>query len=230
MPPMHYTERIEAARATCARAASTESLSLIPYPWNELERDAVRTSGRIPLIGYGSLLNPDSARRTIRDTPPEGHTPIIGIGAHRVFNYVMPQTVIDRYGALENQAERAALNAVWTGRPDDVITGRLVNVSIEDLPALRERERGYHLGPVYFTLWNDPQAEPELGFVLVADDAPVDGVVHTDPTLLPHVGYTQLCIDGAAMVDHDFERALRETTVLGDGETRFDSYWLRRNA
>ncbi|MEM8493989.1 MAG: hypothetical protein AAF663_01220 [Planctomycetota bacterium] len=118
------------------------------YPWNGLEQ-ALESQGhdQLQLVGYGSLLNPTSAARTIADTPPGGHPPVLAFGARRLFDYVMPQFFIDRYqanGAPEYPPSyRAALNTRWTGDPADVVSGRLIPLHVGDLDGLREREKGY---------------------------------------------------------------------------------------
>lgn len=199
------------------------------HPWNELEAE-LRSSGnkRLMLAGYGSLLNPVSARRTVKDTPSEGHAPIVVMGAKRVFDYIVPQAVIDRYGGETRENERAALNCVWTGNADDCLNARLLPINLDDLDDLREREQGYHLGPVAYTPWLTPLAEPKLAFVLCADSQAVNGQVWVDPSLLPYPPYLQVCREGCRQVDADFEKMFLKTTFLGDRNTRLDRYLAGR--
>jgi len=221
---MDFVQRIEAARESCGQLLAHSDNVPIPYPWTSLEQ-AIMVAGRpLLLVGYGSLLNPASAKRTVANTPSVGHPPVIAFGARRVFNYVMPQSVLDRYGDQISPRERAALNAAWTGKSESVLTGRVLDVPVSDLPALRERERGYHLCPVAFVPWGDPSSPPSLGHVLVADERPVAGVRHVDNSLLPHPGYTSLCREGARLVDAEFERAFLATSWIAPIGSTLEQY------
>lgn len=217
-------DKLAQARATCRGDARLPGLCKHAYPWRELERQALDRDGAVAIVGYGSLLNPDSARRTMPDTPTDGHEPVIAVGARRVFDYAMSPAGANRHGPIEHPMQRAALNTVWTRDPQDAITGRLLRVSTADLPALRERERGYHLAGVLYVPWNHPRATPRVGYVLTADAEPVDGVVHTDASLLPHQRYTAICLEGARRVDPAFEHAFIQTTWLGDRVTPLSDY------
>lgn len=221
---MDFVQKIETAREACGWLLAQSDNMPLPYPWASLEPSIMDTGRPLLLVGYGSLLNPASAKRTICSTPPVGHPPVIAFGATRVFNYVMPQSVLDRYGDQISPRERAALNAAWTGKSESVLTGRLIDVPASDLPALRERERGYHLCPVAFVPWGDPSSLPTLGHVLVADERPVAGVRHVDNTLLPHPGYTLLCREGARLVDAEFERAFLATSWVASFGGTLEQY------
>lgn len=211
--------------AAVEHALATQDIAFHPYPWTGLEED-LRSMGdaRLMLVGYGSLLNPASARVTIKDTPPGGHEPIVAYGAIRLFDYTMPPATIARYGVETSERERAALNTVWTARAEDTLNARLLPVALEDLDDLRERERGYHLGPVVYRPWKDIRTAPRLGFVLCATSEPVEGKVWVDSSLLPHRPYLDLCRAGCRQVDGAFERMFLETTYLGDRATRLDQY------
>lgn len=195
------------------------------YPWPSLESDLIASKeSRLLLAGYGSLLNPDSARRTIRDTPTSGHEPILAFGARRIFNYIIPQRVIDDYGIPVKSNAQAALNVEWTGSADSMFNARLLQVSISDFDSLRQREKGYHLEPVAILPWRDLSSQPSLGYALCADNTPCDGRVLVDDTLLPYQPYLDLCRVGTRMVDRDFEKLFLETTWLGNRSVRLDEY------
>ncbi|MGC3992007.1 MAG: hypothetical protein QM796_20410 [Chthoniobacteraceae bacterium] len=123
-----------------------------PYPWNDAE-EQLRSHGHnsINLIGYGSLMNPASAARTIRDTPPTGHPPVVALGARRVFNYQIPPPVFVRYGVEPGENDRAALNAEPAACT--LMNGRCIQVHVDDMPGLRERETAYDLQPVTCLDW-----------------------------------------------------------------------------
>lgn len=198
------------------KAVSEDGLT---YPWEGLEqRLHERGDDQLYLLGYGSLLNPASAARTIANTPREGHKPVVAFGSYRVFNYVMPEGALRRYGQTPHDVsdERAALNAVWTGKLLDFMNGRLIPFDRGDLDGLREREAGYDLRPVVTLSWLDLKKPLTIGYVLCATERPWQGTVYVDDDLRPHRQYLQLCREGAAMVSDDFERCFIETTLCGD--------------
>lgn len=203
---------------------STKDLSY-NYPWSNLE--GLTESGRINdlhLIGYGSLLNPDSARQTIRDTPANGHLPVIAFGAKRIFNYRMPQKVIQRYGINADPLQRAALNAEYTGNHRDLVNGRLLTVDPLDFDGLRERERGYDLSPVAYMPWHDLNSTPKIGFVLCANSASQYGAEFVDDSLFPYPPYLNVCREGAKAVSSDFEAMFLNSTLLGNRQSKLIDY------
>jgi len=199
------------------------------YPWNSLEETLQdQSQNALYLVGYGSLLNPISAARTITNTPKQGHPPVIAYGAKRVFDYVMPTKVIDRYrltGIPEYPSkQKAALNTHWTGQANDVLNGRLIPLKVDDLDDLRQREAGYDLEPVAVIPWDEPNTVPFLGFVLCATERPWQGTVYVDQTILPYPPYLEVCSEGARLVDKDFEALFLDTCWLADKETPLRQY------
>lgn len=214
-------------------AAAHAAMQLQPhaFPWNSLVEELL-TQGieKIRILGYGSFLCPTSTRRTVPSAPEEGFPPVLGLGAKRVFNYTMPDGLLARYNSQEGPREKAALNVVTEGQAGHFITGRLMEVPFQDLPAMRVREKGYHLDPVPFLPWGNSGATIEYAFLFRADETPVDGVCHVDNSLLPHPGYTDLCINGAGTVDDAFKRLFLETSYLADGSTSLDQHLAEKAA
>ena len=67
-----------AARGSLQAGLKTLDGAGFDYPWNGLEEEVAKMpEGKLLLVGYGSLLNRDSAARTIKDTPAEGHPPVL---------------------------------------------------------------------------------------------------------------------------------------------------------
>lgn len=159
-------------RAGLQAALATLDERDFEYPWNGLEEAVTKMpENKLSLVGYGSLLNRDSAAKTIKDTPPEGHPPVLALGARRIFNYVMPEELLEdyrkRYGGNFLPRERAALNVDYTGSPADALNGRLLTVSTADFEDLRKREPGYDLRPVVYVRWGEWDAVPFTGYVVV---------------------------------------------------------------
>ena len=208
------------APAALSKLLATAGSQRFEYPWPGLE-DFLLDAGfdELALAGYGSLLHPDSARRTIPGTPADGHLPIIAFGARRLFNYVIPTFLLERYGVDPHSNDCAALNSAWTGNVDDRFNARLVTIPIADLDGLRMREIAYDLAPVAWQPWNDHTIEPELAFTLCATSRPFFDTVWVSPDILPCLPYLDLCRTGARRVSPDFDKMFIDTTTLADGCT-----------
>ncbi|HYH68683.1 MAG TPA: hypothetical protein VD866_28580 [Urbifossiella sp.] len=206
----------------CRLAARLGADPGYPYPWEGLEAALGRAGRRLPLIGYGSLMDPGSAARTIR--PGAERRAVVAFGARRVFNYAMPYAVLTRLGWATDTSARAALNVYPTGNPADVLNGVRIEIPEADIPALRAREQGYDLRPLACLDWDEPAGRPAVGYVLCAPDNPPDGSQRTDDALTPQPDYARLCRDGAAGFGAAFEAFYLATTWLADRRTTAASW------
>jgi hypothetical protein len=190
------------------------------YPWPDLEEAVAKAPGHtLLLVGYGSLMNRDSAARTIKGNPIPGNPPVLALGARRVFNYLIPQRRLKSYGKVCDKRERAALNVDYTRSPSHALNGRLLAVKVSDLAALREREFGYDLRPVPCVRWGNWDAAPFVAYVLVAPAGVPAGKKVIDNNALPNPAYARLCRAGARAVSEDFLRLYLHTTYLADRKT-----------
>jgi hypothetical protein len=190
------------------------------YPWDGLESAVGDLPGhRLFLVGYGSLLNQDSAAKTIKARRAESNQPVLALGARRVFNYVIPAAKLKAYGGTFGPREHAALNLDYTQSAANALNGRLFGVPSADIPPLREREFGYDLRPVACLPWKDKNAKPFTAFVLVAVKPVQDGRQVLDDKALPHPPYYRVCRTGARAVSEDFLRLYLQTTYLADRKT-----------
>jgi hypothetical protein len=188
------------------------------YPWEDFEKRIHELEAeRVYLVGYGSLLNPRSAARSVRNTPSNGHPPVVALGARRVFNYRMPDAIFEQYGAEPGERDRAALNA--EPAPAGVINGRLIEFAVSDLPNLRAREIAYDLQPVTCLSWNKPNADPFTALVLCCNYEFWEGKRYVDNSLTPYEPYYQLCRTGAEMVSPAFLQLYLKTCFLADRST-----------
>lgn len=212
------TEAMPPAPPGAAELLASARGLVLHYPWVGLE-DLLDVAGQasVELVGYGSLLEPSSARRTVPHTPDDGHDPVLAWGAYRIFNRAMSGEGANRYGVVSGSAERAALNVAWTGSVAHGFNARLLPVRVEDVAALRAREVAYDLVPVVWRPWAQPDAEPAVAFALSAADRPHEGVVPTRADVLPCPGYLEVCRRGARRVSAEFEALFVATTVLADG-------------
>jgi hypothetical protein len=190
------------------------------YPWDRLE-DAIDTFAdrRLLLVGYGSLLNEDSAAKTFKARPAGGNPPVLALGARRVFNYVIPVAKLKAYGGTFRPREHAALNVDYTQSEANAVNGRLFSVPAADIPPLRAREFGYDLRPVACLPWNDQNAKPFTAFVLVAVKPAQNGRQVLDDEALPHPPYYRVCRKGVRAVSEAFLQLYLQTTYLADRTT-----------
>lgn len=198
------------------------------YPWPDLEGDLQKSgSPTFDLIGYGSLLDPNSARRTIKDTPENGHPPVLAIGATRVFDYVMPPSMIEEHPEKFDPQKKAALNLRHSPENRSLFNGRILTVRIQDIEGLRNREKGYDLQPIVYIPWGEWTAEPKNAYVLVARQQTIDGRQLVDDTAEPFPPYEKICRDGAALVSKQFLDFYQRTTYIGKHLVPLSEYLKR---
>jgi hypothetical protein len=211
--PVETFERLQ-AKLRCLDAPS------LIYPWTELEEAVAKAPGRtLLLVGYGSLMNRDSAAGVIKDSSRADSPPVLVLGARRVFNYLIPQKRLKSYKESYSRRERAALNVDYTRSASFALNGRLLAINASDFAALREREFGYDLQPVPCVRWGDWNATPFVAYVLVAPKGAHARKRVIDNNALPHPAYARLCRDGARAVSENFLRLYLRTTYLADRKT-----------
>lgn len=188
------------------------------YSWDSLEND-LKNNGfsSLPVVAYGSLVNPKSAAVTFQDNSKRSHLPVIAFGVRRIFNYEM-STKVRRYGPVTGR-NRAALNVETTEKIDDVVNGILFEIALEEIPAFRGREKGYDLVPVATISWNEINDPPFLAYILRCPDGPIDGKSLTNDQIDPHKQYYLTCRGGAHEIGEDFLHFWLETTFLADKVT-----------
>lgn len=217
LPGLHLDHEHTAAVARMMADAAKETT--YQYPWDTLQQDlqAARYS-QITIVGYGSLVNRTSAAHTVREQSIVTAEPIVAFGVRRLFNYEMP-TDLDRYDPPINPSARAALNVHVTGKVHDVVNGVTMTLSLEEIPALRQRELYYDLVPVACLRWNQIQDPPFLAHILSHPDRLPDKEPDNDKILEPHRHYYSLCRDGASQFGEEFLRLWLATTYLADAVT-----------
>lgn len=178
--------------------------SRFQYPWGELESE-LAGGAELPVIGFGSLLNEHSARRTLPRTPAGGWPPVLAFGAKRTFNYL-----------IHPEKEEAALNTEWTGCASDSFNGVHIRLAREEIAPFRAREVAYDLMPVAIIPWGEWDASPTLAFALRAGERPWSGSVYLDETVPPRSEYYQICREGAASYGKDFLNYYLKSTWTGE--------------
>lgn len=190
------------------------------YPWPDLE-SFLETWGlsSLALIGYGSLLNRRSARLTISD-PDALRRAVVAFGVRRVFDYVLDDESLRRYGLAADPRAIAALNVLATRRAEDTVNGVLCLVSLADIHPLRLRELGYDLTPVQCVEFDDRTGARFSAYILTCPDDPPDGVRRRNAKITPHPAYLKVCLKGAREISREFLDEFLSSTFLADGRTR----------
>jgi len=208
--------------------ASLDAYPRFPYPWEGLEASiAERDAGALSLVGYGSLMNLESAARTLTVSRIEELEPIRVFGVQRVFDYRMPRSIDARYGKPADERMRAALNVYPVPDRDAWINAVRISVDVSEIGDLRQREVAYRLEPALCLPWKDDGGTPSISYVLSCQGDSWKGETYTDPGLLPHEAYLELCMAGARAFSQSVLDAFLETTVLADRRTTLADYIAR---
>ncbi len=196
------------------------------YPWEGLE-DWLEKSDlpELPLVGYGSLINQQSAGRTINVDSSARRQAVKAFGAKRIFNYRMPDTLLKkRYQTPPHPRKVAALNCETSGLADDEFNGILTYVKGDRLSHLREREKSYSLKPIAYHNWDGDNTPLRVAYILELLPDPSIKDHPYDSTILPHQKYTELCQEGARCVSPSFLEHFNKTCLLSDKKTTLAAY------
>ncbi|MHC4472328.1 MAG: hypothetical protein ACYTDY_09320 [Planctomycetota bacterium] len=223
-PSIEQLLKGQPAGAVADAMTAAAQMPFYVYPWKSLEADLVDSGrDRLPVVGYGSLVNASSANITLDEESVAEAIPVIALGAQRVFDYEMPDDV-DRYGPAVRTADRAALNVHVTGRVTDTVNGVLLETRLSDIEAFRNREVGYDLLPVACVRWQAIEEPPFTAYILECPDEPRAGKIRTNKHIAPHLRYYEVCRSGALELGEDFLRYWLRTTYLADGVTRAEEW------
>ena len=194
-------------------------ISAYRYPWTSLETDLQNKKWEsLPVLGYGSLVNPDSAMFTLGKETLSTSTPAVAFGVRRVFDYRMTK-IVERYGPPRSERQNAALNIRPTGSFQDVVNGVRMEIAVTEIEAFRQREFGYDLLPVPCLDWEALDQKPTHVYVLCCPPEFGDVGKIGASELLPHARYYDVCREGAARFGLDFLRLWLASTYLADNTT-----------
>lgn len=192
------------------------------YPWLELEEYMYSNNNVLNMVGYGSLLNKVSASRTL-NVVDEELVPIICFGGKRIYNYNTPNDVVARHNGENYLGNKVAcLNVKHTNNDDNYFNGLAYQIKIDEVDALRKRERGYDLIPFKCIDWNTQ--EPSIKYALCAERRSFDGYYYVKNDILPIPNYHKLCAEGAKAISDEFLDFFLETTYLADESTNMTNY------
>lgn len=207
----------ESIQTEFAALAESDFRNGFEYPWKELDRYLVEGM-TIPVAGYGSLMNRESAARTFVTDAVEQMVPVVVFHARRVYDLMMSPAARMRYPTSFPDTHCGVLNAYVTGKPEDCFNAVLLQLGAADLKGFRAREFGYDLLPVVTMPWSAIQQQlnspPVVAFVLSCRSPVRVGRQMIDPRLQPHPLYHEICQIGARDISDDFLKMFHQTTQI----------------
>lgn len=207
----------------------TEAKNLATYPsTNYPNKDAQSIlnkypNGKVLLFGYGSLINKESAGRSVSPEALNSMQPVAAFGFKRMFNY-KTNNPSPRWGINLPENERAMLNIEPMTTFKHVINGVTMEVDQNDLQQLISRETGYDLVPLLVADWNElisenPDVQIKVAYTFYVPDELRNGIDYTQTKYYPVRGYLHAVQEGASLYGEDFLNYWNKTTYLGDGTT-----------
>lgn len=217
---------LEALQTACLATDSITtcppSLSKLPkelqttgkcYSWEEMEK-LLDKRGSVPFLAYGSLISPQDAARTLRQTLLE---PVTIFGVKRSFNRRTDKGFHGKHH-IEFPEEASCLSVRFTNNHQDTINGVLLLLRKQDFKAFYAREKSYTLREVLYQKENGT-----LGSACILE---AQGGT-TDASLKPHLVYLYVIVK--ACIEHyglPYLHTFLATTTLGDETTTLLS-WLQ---
>lgn len=205
------------------QVANLANFPSLQYP-NEGHADlpSLFPDQKVILFGYGSLMNKQSASRSITPETLATMKPVIAFGLQRVFNYKAKKT--DHWGADQNKLEKAMLNLIPTTSYKEVVNGVSIEVDAQDLPQLVQREVGYDLVPILIADWSEvseenPSVNIKVAYTFIAAPGLRNHIEYTSTKYYPVRGYMHAAQEGALEYGENFHDLWNHTTYLADGLT-----------
>ena len=216
----------------------TKSLPDLPtyqYPYDYLP-SLLASQGKqsINLFVYGSLMDCMSASRTLHPNTLKTRKLAKAYGVKTIYNRSVPYTATPHWGEPEVPYATAMLNTVVTGDTQDIALGVLLDIPLDEIPALLSREVGYDLKPVIVQDWvdsnqnvaSDQRAESYSFAYILSSPTPSQ---YTSDRLLPREGYYQRVMEAARSNGSVFFQQWLNNTFLADGVTTVSHYELDKD-
>lgn len=206
---------------------------LVAFPFFQYPNDSYRSlvehspSGKVLIFGYGSLINKESAARSVNAAAIASMTLAIAFGVKRLFNVKVSDP--SRWGKNQNQKERAMLNLAQTLNIAAMANGVVFEVDATDLGRLVSREIGYDLVPILVASWNDvlaqsPEIKIRVAYTFVAASELRNNTAYTSTEYYPVLGYLHAIQEATQAYGPEFAAFWNATTYLADGTTSIDDW------
>jgi hypothetical protein len=159
-----------------------------------------------------------SAGRTLSPEAMESRRPGLAFGIKRAFDRDVPIKPESRWGIPCDPMARGMLNIQPADKREDFVNGVLVDVPLEDLPKLLEREEGYDLIPVVVTEWKTYlKGTPEFTIAYTLHASAESK--YTNNAIYPRPGYYELTRDASSQFGPLFHFLWMGSTYLANGKT-----------
>jgi len=188
----------------------------------------LRRQGSTEFIGYGTLINKASASRSMCGAG-KGQ-PVIVFGVRRVFSFVLEDKNYADHGGLYRRSDYenhvATLNVQETGMDEDIVNGVLMQVSRDQIDGLAEREAGYDIIPVAYSLVADPERSFNA-YIFTAQQGSSEIGHRVRDDVLPNESPLEICLSGARDYGEEFLDTWIRHCYLADGSRLLDNNYYR---
>jgi hypothetical protein len=236
---MHQNWTDQHAKQLKNKKEELENLPRFEYPFDEkLKRYLDELDQEtIPIFSYGSLLNYESAQRSVSEQTLETMEPAVGFGLKRVFNRDVDISGSNKYNQ-DHPKERGMLNVDYTESFSDLINGVIMNITKEEIENICIREEGYDLVPIFNIHWdiltdekiqNYQEAHISTSYTFYAPPEKRQGEIPVDESIFPIKQYYKLVKDGAKRYGDEFLDLWVDTTFLADKETNVKEWEEKLN-
>lgn len=178
-------------------------------------------SETIPILGYGSLLQIESACLCLGEEIVQNRTLVLASGLKRIFEKDIAVSSPNNPWILDEEKKhpccRASLNIRVTHKDADVINGVVYHVDKKGFCSIAKREEGYDLIPIRIRIWND--RDNNLTSCLIAYVFSISHPAFLNTTILPRPSYYFKCREAAKCLGQEFYTMWLSTTFLGDATT-----------
>lgn len=200
-----------------------------PYPYSNLPEEFAKLGKRsLLLFSYGSLMDVDSAKKSLSSKTVASRRPALGFGIKRIFNRDVSIKPLSSWGTPCDSNARAMLNVQPTEFPQEFVNGILIEIPLNEVCALLKREEGYDLIPIVAADWEDLVNEKvhcQIAYTLHATSD------YTSQEIFPRPGYYEKTRDASAQFGPLFLLLWENTTYMADGNTPIALWeqWLKEN-
>ena len=184
----------------------------------------LKEQGSAELVVFGTLINKMSASQTLNQS--DERKPVHAFGVRRVFNFVLEdKNYVENGGVYRRsnfQNHKATLNVQETGRKEDIVNGVLMRVTEDGFDGLAEREAGYDIIPVMYSLIDDPD-KISKAYMFMARETSAEIGHRVRDDVLPNESALEICMAGARDYGGEFLDTWIRHCYLADGSRLLDN-------